>query len=66
MALAANDHEKDGEFFAYEMMAKRGVETKGFFPLLLNTLYGAWGGYGQSYQRPLGWLAGSWAAFAVS
>lgn len=52
MALAANDHEKDGEFFAYEMMAKRGHETTGFFPLLLNSLYWLLSFYGQSIARP--------------
>lgn len=65
MALSANDHEKDGEFFAYEMMAKRGHETTGFFPLLLNSLYKLLSFYGQSIARPLIWMFVSFVAFWV-
>jgi uncharacterized protein YjbI with pentapeptide repeats len=65
MAIAANDHEKDGEFFAYEMMAKRGVEHTTFWQLLFNTIYWQVSFYGQSYLRPLGWLASSFATFAT-
>lgn len=65
MAIAANDHEKDGEFFAYEMMAKRGTEHTTFWQLLFNTIYWKVSFYGQSYLRPLGWLAGSFATFAA-
>ena len=64
MAIAASDHIKSGEFFAYEMMAKRGVETKGQFALLLDHFYGLLSGYGQSYKRPLIWLGGFWTFFA--
>lgn len=63
MALAANDHEKDGEFFSYEMMAKRGHETKGLFPLLLNSLYGLLSYYGQSIARPCWAMISSWFFF---
>jgi|GEM_PF-7110314 len=63
MALAANDHEKDGEFFAYEMMAKRGHETTDFFPLLLNSLYWLLSFYGQSIARPLIWMFVSFLTF---
>jgi len=66
MALAAHDHEMDGKFFAYEMMAKRGTETKGFFPLLFNSLYGVLGGYGQSFMRPIFWLTASLLGFSVA
>ena len=54
MALAANDHEKDGEFFAYEMLAKRGydVANKGRFALFINWLYFTFSNFGQSYLRP--------------
>ena len=54
MALAANDHEKDGEFFAYEMLAKRGHDeaNKGRFALFLNWLYFTFSNFGQSYLRP--------------
>lgn len=65
MAIAANDHEKDGEFFAYEMMAKRGVEHTTFWQLLFNTIYWKVSFYGQSYLRPLGWLAASYLGFAT-
>ena len=54
MALAANDHEKDGEFFAYEMLAKRGYEagSSGLIPLFINWLYFIFSNFGQSYVRP--------------
>jgi hypothetical protein len=65
MAIAANDHEKDGEFFAYEMMAKRGVEHTTFLQLLFNTIYWKVSFYGQSYLRPLAWLGASFATFAA-
>ncbi|MFK5978092.1 MAG: hypothetical protein QM488_04325 [Rhizobiaceae bacterium] len=66
MALSANDHEKDGEFFAYEMMAKRGVETRGFWALLFNTFYGRVSFYGQSFSRPLVRLTWIWLCFTYS
>lgn len=65
MAIAANDYEKDGEFFAYEMMAKRGVEHTTFWQLLFNTIYWKVSFYGQSYLRPLAWLGASFATFAT-
>ncbi|MEO0385714.1 MAG: hypothetical protein AAF234_19435 [Pseudomonadota bacterium] len=65
MAIAANDHEKDGEFFAFEMMAKRGVEHTTLWQLLFNTIYWKVSFYGQSYLRPLGWLGASFATFAA-
>ena len=65
MALAANDHEKDGEFFAYEMLAKRGVETITFTGLLFNSLYHQLSNFGQSYIRPLGWFIVSFIGFAT-
>lgn len=64
MALSANDHEKDGEFFAYEMMAKRGTETKGFLSLLFNSIYWHLSNYGQSFLLPIGWLLSSFAVFS--
>ncbi len=65
MALASSDHEMDGKFFAYEMMAKRGMETNGFFPLLFNSLYGILGGYGQSFTKPMKGLLASWLLFGI-
>jgi len=64
MALAANDHEKDGEFFAGEMLAKRGFETTTFFGLLFNTIYWWLSDFGQSFVRPLLWLGVSFFSFA--
>lgn len=52
MALAVHDHEKDGEFFSYEMMAKRGWETKTFWGLTFNSFYYLFSDYGQSLTRP--------------
>ena len=66
MALAANDHEKDGEFFAGEMLAKRGVETTSFTGLLFNTLYWKLSDFGQSFVRPLLWLGVSFLSFAAA
>lgn len=65
MAIAASDHEKDGEFFAYEMMAKRGVEHTTFWQLLANTIYWKVSFYGQSYLRPLAWMLANFGVFAV-
>ena len=54
MAQAANDHEKDGEFFAYEMLAKRGYELGSTepFALFVNWLYFTFSKFGHSYVRP--------------
>ncbi|MEL7274446.1 MAG: hypothetical protein AAGK33_13545 [Pseudomonadota bacterium] len=65
MALAANDHEKDGEFFAKEMIAKRGIETTTFFGLLFNSLYWTLSNFGQSFMRPMAWLGASLAFFTA-
>ena len=65
MAIDANDHEKDGEFFAYEMMAKRGWETKGAFGLLANWLYWITSNYGRSYEVPFCWMVASFLGFAT-
>ena len=65
MAQAAGDHEKDGEFFAYEMMAKRGVETTTIAGLLFNTLYWRLSDYGQSFTKPLKWMGGFGLVFMV-
>ena len=65
MALVAHDHEKDGEFFACEMMAKRGWETKDFWGLLFNSFYYALSDYGQSIVRPAKWMWRSFLAFTA-
>ncbi len=64
MALSAHDHEKDGDFFAAEMLAKRGTETKGFLGLAFNTAYWWLSDFGQSFGRPVCWWIASWAAFS--
>lgn len=64
MALAANDHEMDGKFFAMEMMAKRGTETDGA-KYLLDNFYWLLSRYGQSIARPLCSLVGSFFGFAA-
>lgn len=65
MALQANDHEKDGEFFAKEMLAKRGVETTSFSGLLFNTLYWKLSDFGQDFIRPLKAMFVSFLVFMV-
>lgn len=62
MAIAAHDHEKDGEFFSYEMRAKRGWETKDFLGLLFNSFYCAFSDYGQSIVQPAKWM---WRSFYI-
>lgn len=64
MALAANDHEKDGEFFASEMLAKRGTETTDVFGLMFNSLYWWLSDFGQSIVLPILWGIASYFAFA--
>ena len=66
MALAANDHERDGEFFAGEMLAKRGTETTSFAGLLFNTLYWKISDFGQSFTLPLLWLFHTFLVFAAT
>ena len=65
MAIAAHDHEKNLEFFGYEMMAKRGVETTSGLGLFLNVAYDVLSQYGRSYLRPLGWMLVSLLAFGA-
>ncbi len=65
MAIAANDHERDSYFFAREMMAKRGVETTGFWPLLLDSAYALLSDYGRSIAPPLYGFIASFVLFAA-
>ncbi len=65
MALVANDHEKDGEFFAGEMLAKRGTETKGVAGLLFNSLYWKISDFGQSFTLPVYWMFRAILLFAA-
>ncbi|TDH38654.1 hypothetical protein E2A64_06025 [Pseudohoeflea suaedae] len=64
MALSVHDHEKDGDFFAAEMLAKRGTETKSLWALASNALYWWLSDFGQSFGRPVCWWIGSWAVFS--
>lgn len=63
MALATNDHEKDGDFFAFEMLAKRGVETVSGVGLLFNTFYWQLSYFGQSFTRPVKWIIASFVVY---
>lgn len=65
MALAANDHEKDVEFFAGEMLAKRGTETISFAGLLFNTFYWKLADFGQSFTLPVWWMFRAILLFAA-
>lgn len=65
MALAANDHEKDGEFFAGEMLAKRGTETTSSTGLLFNTLYWKLSDFGQAFPLPVWWMFRTILLFAA-
>ncbi len=64
LAVAARDHDRAQMFFAYELMAKRGHETRGL-ALVPNYLYGWFGGFGRSLRRPSAWLIGVWFGFGV-
>lgn len=66
MALAANDHERDGEFFAGEMLAKRGTETTGRAGLAFNWLYWKLSDFGQSFMLPAWWMIRAFLMFAAA
>ncbi|MCR4377717.1 MAG: pentapeptide repeat-containing protein [Rhodospirillales bacterium] len=62
LAMAAKDHEREQDFFAQELKAKRHYETHGW-ALMLNYAYELFSGFGRSIMRPMGWLVGVWAGF---
>lgn len=64
LAMAAKDHEREQEFFALELKAKRHYETQGW-ALLLNYAYELFSGFGRSVMRPLVGLVGVWFWFGV-
>lgn len=66
LAAEAKDHEKELEFFAYELKAKRFYETRDFGPILLNVAYDWLSNYGRSVARPMLWLVLIVALSAVS
>ncbi|WP_417795886.1 hypothetical protein [Terasakiella pusilla] len=59
LAITAKDHDRELEFFAEEMRAKRLGEEKWYlrFP---NLLYGAVSAYGRSIARPIAALVAIW------
>lgn len=58
MASDAKDHQNELKFFAKELRAKRGHETKDRRAILLNRLYEWSSDFGQSVALPLYWLLG--------
>lgn len=55
-ALETRDHDRELEFFANELRAKRFHETRGFWPIALNVSYDWLSRYGTSISRPTLWL----------
>ena len=64
LAVNARNHDLEQMFFAYELMAKRGHETRGL-KLIPNYLYGWFSGFGRSLRRPCAWLLGVWFGFGI-
>jgi hypothetical protein len=60
LASEWKDHQLELDFFANELRAKRGTETKGFFPVLLNVGYGWLSDFGRSIARPF------WSLFILT
>lgn len=53
LAISAKDHDRELEFFANELRAKRFHETKGFGALAWSYLYEWFSDFGRSVYRPL-------------
>lgn len=64
LAMAAKDHQREQNFFALELKAKRHYEILGW-ALLLNYAYELFSGFGRSVMRPLAWLIVVWLGFGV-
>jgi len=64
MAATAMDHDRDQEFFALELKAKRFHETKGMH-LLPNYIYECTSDFGRNIRRPLLSLIFTWIAFGL-
>lgn len=64
LASAAKDHEREQEFFALELRAKRFHETTRFSGLMLSILYEKCSDFGRSFLRPSLIFLGVWAVFA--
>lgn len=65
--LASNckDHEREQNFFAKELMAKRFYETKNFQGLVSSILYQKCSVFGRSIARPFGILFSVWLVFGA-
>lgn len=64
LAFNARDHDRAQEFFAFELIAKRGHETRRL-KLIPNYLYRGFSGFGRSLWRPSIGLFVVWGAFGV-
>ncbi|MBL4808282.1 MAG: pentapeptide repeat-containing protein, partial [Rhodobacteraceae bacterium] len=62
LAVQARDHEREQDFFAKELMAKRFYETKGF-ALIPSYLYEWTSDFGRSLLRPVICLIMTWLLF---
>jgi uncharacterized protein YjbI with pentapeptide repeats len=56
LSNSAKDHERELDFFAKELKAKRFYETRGFFPIVLSMAYQFLADFGKSIERPAFWL----------
>ena len=65
MAIKAEDQERKLNFFAGEMRAKIGSETKTLPGKLLNYSYGFFSNYGRSLWRPLFAIGATWCVFSI-
>ncbi len=64
IAVNARDHDREQMIFAYELMAKRGHETRGL-ALAPNYLYGWLNGFGRNLLRPGAGLFIVWFGFGI-
>ena len=62
IAVEARDHDREQLFFAFELKAKRGHETRGL-ALVPNYFYGWISDFGRSLWRPTFGLLAVWFAF---
>jgi len=64
LSVNARDHDREQMFFAYELIANRGYETRGLktWP---SHLYELFGDFGRSLLRPCSWLFGVWFGFGI-
>lgn len=65
LAVLSRDHDKEHEFFAYELMSKRGHEVRGL-ELVPSYIYELSSDFGRSLRRPFGLLVLVWFAFGFA